>query len=365
METHRQAEPQAAAGRRAGGRSRLLRHLLQLAAVGAVAYFFIRERELFAGFGAAVSSLNWYWVVLAFAVELASVPPLAEAQRIVLRTGGVESDRVQMNLVTLASNAISLSVPAGVALAEGYAYTRYRRFGANAAVAAWSELASGAIAFCGLAAIALVGAVIAGGGAEQVLLPLLSVVVAGSAGAALLFRHPALMVRALDWVESSLGPAGDWLCRATRGFRQSARTLAHVRPTMGQWASAWGLSVVNWLLDAACLALAFAAVRSRVPWGAVLLAFAGSKVVTSIGITPGGLGVVEGGLVATFVAYGLPGADAGAAVLVYRALTLIGLVGIGWGVVATQAIADRRHAAARRAEHGERDEPSTAHRRRG
>jgi hypothetical protein len=131
---------------------------------------------------------------------------------------------------------------------------------------------------------------------------------------------------------------------------------------MGQWASAWGLSVVNWLLDAACLALAFAAVRSRVPWGAVLLAFAGSKVVTSIGITPGGLGVVEGGLVATFVAYGLSGADAGAAVLVYRALTLIGLVGIGWGVVAAQAVADRRHDAAERAERGE---PSTAHRRRG
>jgi hypothetical protein len=61
------------------------------------------------------------------------------------------------------------------------------------------------------------------------------------------------------------------------------------------------------------------------------------------------------------VAYGLPGADAGAAVLVYRALTLIGLVGIGWGVVTAQAFADRRHAAAERAARGE---PSTAHRRR-
>jgi len=66
--------------------------------------------------------------------------------------------------------------------------------------------------------------------------------------------------------------------------------------------------------------------------------------------------------VATFVAYGLPGADAGAAVLVYRALTLIGLVGIGWGVVAAQAVVDRRHATAERAERGE---PSTAHRHRG
>jgi putative heme transporter len=113
---------------------------------------------------------------------------------------------------------------------------------------------------------------------------------------------------------------------------------------MGLWSSAWGLSVANWLLDAVCLALSFAAVHARVPWGAVLLAFAGAKVVGSIGITPGGLGIVEAGLVATFIAYGVRGAHAGAAVLVYRALTLIGLVGIGWLSVALLAVEDRRRA---------------------
>jgi uncharacterized membrane protein YbhN (UPF0104 family) len=351
MDTDRRAASEATAGRRAGSHKALLRVALQLAALGVVAYFFIRERELFVGFGAAVSSLNWYWVVLAFAAELASVPPLAEAQRMVLRAGGVESDRFQMNLVTLASNAISLSVPAGVAVAEGYSFTRYRRFGADTAVAAWSELASGAIAFCALSAMALVGAVIAGGGAESILLPLLSVVFAGSAGAAILFRYPTLLVRGLDWLEAHLGPAGNLLGRLTRGFCQTARSLKPVRPSMGLWTAAWGLSALNWFLDVVCLGLAFAAVGSRIPWGAVLLAFAGSKVVTSIGITPGGLGVVEGGLVATFVAYGLPGADAGAAVLVYRALTLIGLVGLGWLGVALLAVEDRRAAENRKPIH--------------
>jgi putative heme transporter len=342
MDTRRAAS-QATAGR-AGRRATLLRYALGLAAIGAVAYFFVRERDLFAGFGATISRLNWVWVVVAFAAELASVPPLAEAQRILLRAGGVESDRLQMNLVTLASNAISTSVPAGVAVAEGYSFTRYRRFGADTAVAAWSELAIGAITFCALAVLALVGAVIAGGGAEPILLPVLSVVVAGSAGAALLFRHPQFMLRTLDWSQAHLGPVGRLLGRLTQGFRQTARSLGHVRPSMGLWAAAWGLSVPNWLLDAVCLALSFAAVGARIPWGAVLLAFAGAKVVTSIGITPGGLGVVEGGLVATFVAYGVAGAHAGAAVLVYRALTLIGLVGIGWVAVAVLAVQDRRRA---------------------
>ncbi len=96
----------------------------------------------------------------------------------VLAAGGVASGRLEMTLVVLASNAISASVPAGVAVAEGYSFTRYRRFGADPAVAVWTELAAGAIAFCALAALALAGSIIAGGGAEPILVPVLVVVVA-------------------------------------------------------------------------------------------------------------------------------------------------------------------------------------------
>jgi hypothetical protein len=337
-------EPSAVLERRSGRRSRLLRVAVEGAAIGAVVYFFVRERDLFRGFGSTLSSLEWSWVGLAFVAELASVAPLAEAQRIVLRAGGIEADRLRMNLVTLASNAIAVSVPGGMAVAEGYSFTRYRRFGADTAVAAWSELASGAIAFCALASVALAGAVIAGGGAEPILLPILAVVVAGSAGAAVVFRQPLLLVGGLDWMETHLGRVGDLVGRLARSFCESASSLTHVRPSVTTWVVAGALSAVNWLLDALCLALAFAAVDRPIPWGAVLLAFAGSKVLSSIGITPGGLGIVEGGLVATFVAYDVPGAAAGAAVLVYRALTLIGLVGIGWLVAGLLAVEDRHGA---------------------
>jgi hypothetical protein len=95
--------------------------------------------------------------------------------------------------------------------------------------------------------------VIAGGGAEPILLPLLAVVFAGSAGAAMLFRYPRLLVRGLDWIGTHLGLAGGMLSRLTRGIWQTARSLTQVRPSMGVWTAAWGLSVLNWLLDALCL----------------------------------------------------------------------------------------------------------------
>jgi putative heme transporter len=321
--------------RRVGRRTLTPRVILQIAAILVVIVVAYRERHLFTGFGAIMSDLTWYWVGLAFAAELASIPPLAEAQLIVLRAGGTRPRRWRMNLVTLASNAVSMSVPAGVAVAEGYTYSRYRRLGATPAVAAWAELASGALAFAALAAMALAGAIVAGGPAGRVLLPLLSVVLAGSFAAAALFRHPHILIAAVNSIERRLGNRlGPLVARGARRAREMSQELVFDHPTPLNWAAAFWLSTVNWLLDAACLALCFKAVGGTIPWGATLLAFAGSKVVSSVGITPGGLGVVEGGLVATFVAYGTSGPTTIAAVLVYRTLTFIGLVGIGWVAVA-------------------------------
>jgi uncharacterized protein (TIRG00374 family) len=331
-------------GSRGTRRRRLLvRGALQALAVGVVVFFFLRERHLFAGIGSTMSRITWSWLWLALAAELASIVPLAEAQRLVLSVGGVAAPRGEMILVMLASNAISMSVPGGVAVAEGYAYNRYRRFGASKAVAAWGELAAGALAFSALSGIALAGAIIDAGDIAAVLLPLLSVVFIGSAAAAALFRHPHVLVAWIEWIEGHVGRRlGGLVERASARVRDIARGLKGVHPTVSQWVAAGWLSTLNWLLDVACLALAFLAVGGPIPWGAVLLAFAGTKVVSSIGITPGGLGIVEGGLVATFVAYGSNGATAVAAVIVYRALTLVGLVGVGWAVAGILAFRARR-----------------------
>jgi uncharacterized protein (TIRG00374 family) len=318
-------------------RKRRFRVALGVAALGAVAFVFYTQRELFEGFASALSRLNWYWVVVALLAELASIPWLAETQRLVLRAGGTESQRVRMNLLTLAANAIALSLPVGFAVAEGYWFVWFRRFGAGPAVAAWSELAAGAIAFAALAGLALAGAIIAGGSAEPILLPLLTVVFLGSVGAAALFRHPATLVRAIDWITARLRRFTSALSERLKRWRDTAHALTDVRPSFSTWATAWGMSILNWLLDAVCLALCFQAIGAPIPWGAVLLAFAGSKVITSFGITPGGLGLVEGGLVGTFVAYGSSGAEAGAAVLLYRAITLIGFAGIGWAIAGLMA----------------------------
>jgi uncharacterized protein (TIRG00374 family) len=336
------SSPRAKHGRR-GRRSLWLRAILQIAAVVVATLFFFRERHLFLGFGSTMSRITWWWLVLAFAAELASIVPLAEAQRMILHAGGTDVARWPMILVTFASNGISMSVPAGVAVAEGYAYGKYRRLGARRAVAAWAELAAGAIAFAALAGLALAGALIAGGPAELPLLAILSVVFAGAIAAAILFRHPHVLVDMVGWLEHHAGRRlGDVVGRTSKRARDIARALEGVHPRLTTWVAAGALSALNWLLDVACLGLAFQAIGAPIPWGAVLLAFAGGKIVSSVGITPAGLGFVEGGLVAVFVAFGTRGPTAVGAVLVYRGLTLIGLVGMGWGAVAFLALQAHR-----------------------
>ncbi len=81
--------------------------------------------------------------------------------------------------------------------------------------------------------------------------------------------------------------------------------------------------------DAACLALAVLAVGGDVPWRGLLLAWAAGTAVASLGLTPGGLGVVEAALGSALVAAGLAGPTAIAAVLLYRVVSLWPVVAVG------------------------------------
>ena len=64
--------------------------------------------------------------------------------------------------------------------------------------------------------------------------------------------------------------------------------------------------------------------------GTLLLAYAAGQLVTAAAVTPGGIGVVEGSLTATLVAYGAGNVSTIAAVLLYRMISYWLLLAIGW-----------------------------------
>lgn len=68
----------------------------------------------------------------------------------------------------------------------------------------------------------------------------------------------------------------------------------------------------------------------------LLVAYTAGMASSGLSLVPGGIGVVEAALVLALVAGGVPAAAALPAVLLYRLISLVGVVGAGWMVFAVQ-----------------------------
>jgi uncharacterized protein (TIRG00374 family) len=90
------------------------------------------------------------------------------------------------------------------------------------------------------------------------------------------------------------------------------------------------VAFVNWLADVGVLAASLVAVGAPVPWRGLLFAYAVGTAVQSVGIVPGGVGVVEGALALALMGAGVGHPLALAAVLVYRFISFWMVVAAGW-----------------------------------
>ena len=70
----------------------------------------------------------------------------------------------------------------------------------------------------------------------------------------------------------------------------------------------------------------------------LLLTYTAGKAASQLSLLLGGLGVVDAALVLTLVGGGIPTASAVATVLLYRLISLIGVVAVGCVVAAVQGV---------------------------
>src|SRR5437588_1856964 len=274
-------------------------------------------------------------LIAAIALETASLVAFARLQRWLLHEGGVDVGLVPMVQITLAGNALAMSLPGGAAWAAAWAFGQLRRRGADRVLAGWVVLVAGALASYALFMLLVVGALVAGGrGPVASVRPLLIAL------ASIPFIVTALVIAAKRFpVIDKLIPLGQRVLESLpKGHEMSGalqRTwerLLTVRPSRPAWFEAFGLGALNWIENCGCLVACLWAVHAHIPWHGILVAYALAQVLASVPITPGGLGVVEGGLTALLVAYGLPTNVALASVLLYRAVSFWGLVRLGWAV---------------------------------
>jgi len=329
--TERPVAADAGTGR--SGRFQLLgRFLLALAIVVLVVVFRHRIREWWDG----LVGVSWRWVLLTVLVQLASMQCLVQQQRVLLRAGGGGASVGAATSTIYAGNTISTSLPfAGVPAGAAYTYRRLHALGNGPALVSWALALSGIAATTTLAVVVAfgsamtsspVGALGAFVATAAGVLPVLGIVLA--------FRHArtrALLVRLASRVVRLLGR---WVPALRNGsveerIDEFLTSLGSFRLGVRAGAATGLYALVNWVLDAACLALALVAVGADIPWQGLVLAWAAGTLASAARLTPGGIGVVETALVSALVASGLPISQAVPGVLVFRLVNLWLLVAIG------------------------------------
>lgn len=246
--------------------------------------------------------------------------------------------------VNQASTAVANILPGGGAVGVGVTYGMYGGYGFTRSQISLSVLVSGiwnnfvklGMPVVALAFVALQNEVGSGLLLATVIGLVVLLVALGSFGAVLNSDRLAGAVgKRLERIVSALKrlarkePATG-LADATVAFRHDAISLVKHR-----WFPLTVATLVSHLSLYLVLLIALRNVgvsEQEVAWPEILAAFAFVRVISTLPVTPGGLGVVELGLTAALVAAGGPETQVVAAVLVYRALTYLLPMPIGLGM---------------------------------
>jgi uncharacterized protein (TIRG00374 family) len=222
--------------------------------------------------------------------------------------------------VSMSAFTLSHTMPGGGAVGATVAVTRLTSYGLSGPAATASVTLTGllsVVTIAGLGAAGVAAAVVTDdlpGIALVGAAGALVVLVAFAVGIVVLLRSPEAGDRLVGWV-GRLPKLGD----RVEGWRSSLRDVTEDDPpTVGDLARIVAWSTGKWTADIASLALLFVAFGQPPRLTILLVGFGVSQLAAAIPITPGGVGFVEGGMVAAFVALGAPASLATTIVLAYR-----------------------------------------------
>jgi uncharacterized membrane protein YbhN (UPF0104 family) len=311
-----------------------IRFLLSMVAIGAAVAFLWQRASALRGAGKLLDHVDWRFIGLAVLFEAASMIVFARMQRWLLRAGQVRLPLRTMVEITVAGNAISATLPGGVAWAAAWAFGQLKRRGVETFLRVWVFLVAGALSSFALFIVVAVGIEVAGsrGPVADLRWAALSLAAIPVAlGLSLLRRWPPVgrvAVGLAGFVRRRL-PGGTWVLGSGRKLLDRFDAV-HLSPT--HWVEILGLAILNWLYDCIVLVCSLLALHVAVPWRGIFVIYGVTQIAAAFPITPGGLVVVEGTLAGLLTAYGVPTEAAFATVILYRIVSFWGLVPLGWGV---------------------------------
>lgn len=314
-------KPDLTSRRRGPGRWRRARPGVLLALGGVSLYLLFPSLLAVFGSWRSLSHLDWRFALLTLVAEIASFVCLWQLDRIALRT----RRWFPVIAAQLSGNLAGRIFPGAGATSTAFSASMLQRAGIATGGAA-AALASSSLLQVGTALALPVLALPAILGGAPMSHGLRTAAYLGAAAFILLVAM-GMATFATDTPLELAGRATEWLLNATIRRQEPVTNVVQtlvaqrdfVRSTLGAgWKPALAAAVGNAGLDYLALLCALRAVGADPQPSLILLAFATAEVIALIPVTPGGLGLVEAGLVGTLTLAGVPAHDALAATLLYR-----------------------------------------------
>lgn len=320
----------------------LTRALLGAAGLGLIAAtfaYFLPSIADYGQVGGVVKELSWWWVGALLAATALNVVTFAPPWQVSLP----RLTFLQALTVTQASTALSIVVPGGIAAGMAGSYGVLRRWGfavhdvarAITLTGLWNQFANLSFPIVAVFLLAITGESTAAlAGVAFVGVAVLGVVVAGLMLVLLSARLASdlgdVAARVANWALRQIrrGPVG-WNGESFERFRADSGDLLGRR-----WHVLTATTFVGNLTAFLVLVLCLRAMGVEPSEVALVEAFAAwafVRIIATVPITPGGVGVVELGLAGTLVGFGGRNAEVVAAVLVYRFLTVVPTLLLGLG----------------------------------
>ena len=299
----------------------------------------VTERVHLTGSLEDLAHLHWMWLPLGIALEATSMAAFAAMFRRLLAARRVTPRRTEMVSTIYGANAMSVSVPlAGPGLAAAYLFRRFTRLGASAMLAGWVLLAGAVITSAAWAAIVVTGGLVSGHTAAlAITLPVVALTLLAVTAIVLAARYPRLRAILERYLTAALKHAARllrWPATDPKlALKAWAERFSALRIPLSTWALATLDALVNWLADAAVLAVSIYAVGADVPWRDLLLVYAAGVGAQSLSLTPGGLAITEGAISVALVASGLHVRQAVAAAVLYRLISFWLVAAVGWVIM--------------------------------
>jgi uncharacterized protein (TIRG00374 family) len=274
--------------------------------------------EVREGFG-AIRQAHLGLLTLAVVVQGVALVTLPLTFRAALRLAGGDAGYGDVLNGTLGAFALSRVVPAGGLAGGLYAARRFVLAGNATAVAGATVSLAGAVTMLALGVVVAGGVVLelASGRGSAALLWSVATFIAALVTTLVLLIRVMRNPRQLERLSSGLGR----ILRRPAEAEALRRYLTELAPSLSEPISlirVIGWAVLNWSLQLAALWIIFSAFGVAMPLGVLILGFGAANLVTALPHTPGGLGVVEAGMTATYAALGVPTGTALVGVLCYR-----------------------------------------------